>query len=61
MDYDNPSLSSDDTLAQHTSGSPNGEGSESSEVVTPETNGAGDLTEDSTSDMSDAESVPGTD
>jgi BR serine/threonine kinase len=60
VDYDNPSLSSDDTLAQHTSGSPNGERSESSEVVTPETNGAGDLTEDSTSDMSDTESVPGT-
>ena len=60
VDYDNPSLSSDDTLAQHTSSSPNGEQSESSEVVTPETNGAGDLTEDSTSDMSDAESVPGT-
>ena len=54
--------SSDDTLTRHTSSSPNGEGSERSEVVTPHTNGAGDpsLTDDSTSDMSDAESVPGT-
>lgn len=62
VDYDNPSISSDDTLTRHTSSSPNGEGSERSEVATPHTNGAGDpsLTDDSTSDMSDAESVPGT-
>ena len=55
-------MSSDDTLAHHASGSPNGERSESSDVVSPQSNGAGDpsLTEDSTSDMSDAESVPGT-
>ena len=62
VDYDNPSMSSDDALAHHTSGSPNGEGLESSEVMTPHTNGAGDpsLTDDSASDISDAESVPGT-
>lgn len=59
VDYDNPSLSSDDTLARHASDSPNGVGSE---VVGSHINGAVDpsLTEDSTSDMSDAESVPGT-
>ena len=59
-DYDNPSLSSDDTLARHANGSPNGERRGSSEVVSVDTNGAGDLTEDSTSDLSDVESVPGT-
>ena len=58
VDYDNPSMSSDDTLAHHAA---NGEErSESSEVVTLDTNGAGDLTEDSTSDLSEAESLPGT-
>ena len=61
-DYDNPSLSSDDALTRTDTGSPNEEGSERSEVTTPETNGAVDqlLTEDSTSDLSDSESVPGT-
>lgn len=62
VDYDNPSMSSDDTLARHASNSPNGIGSEGSEVMASHTNGAVDpsLTEDSTSDMSDTESVPGT-
>ena len=53
-------MSSDDTLAQHASESPNGDRLGSSEVVAVDTNGAADLTEDSTSDLSDSESVPGT-
>ena len=52
-------MSSDDTLAHHATGSPE---NESSGVTTPRANGGPDpsLTDDSNSDFSESEGVPGT-
>ena len=59
FDFHNSSMSSDDTLAHHATGSPE---NESSVVTIPRANGGPDpsLTEGSNSDFSESEGVLGT-